>query len=102
MKRIAILTAGGDTPALNATLHGAIARANLGLRGPALLFENIKGYESGLCTQFMTCGLASREKVALMLGLDPKTTDQALVRHLHDAYRHRCRRAAAYRDLRLR
>jgi ATP-dependent phosphofructokinase / diphosphate-dependent phosphofructokinase len=28
MKRIAILTAGGDTPALNATLHGAVTRAN--------------------------------------------------------------------------
>ena len=28
MKRIAILTAGGDTPALNATLAGAVMRAN--------------------------------------------------------------------------
>ena len=28
MKRIAILTAGGDTPALNATIHGAVARSN--------------------------------------------------------------------------
>ncbi len=28
MKRLAILTAGGDTPALNATIHGAISRAN--------------------------------------------------------------------------
>ncbi len=28
MKRIGILTAGGDTPALNATIHGAIVRAN--------------------------------------------------------------------------
>ena len=28
MKRVGILTAGGDTPALNATLHGAVARAN--------------------------------------------------------------------------
>src|SRR5438445_11427752 len=28
MKRIAILTAGGDTPALNATIHGAVVRAN--------------------------------------------------------------------------
>src|SRR5215218_8162004 len=28
MKRIAILTAGGDTPALNATLSGAVIRAN--------------------------------------------------------------------------
>src|SRR3954451_7540765 len=28
MKRIGILTAGGDTPALNATIQGTIARAN--------------------------------------------------------------------------
>ena len=28
MKRIGILTAGGDTPALNATIRGAIVRAN--------------------------------------------------------------------------
>ena len=28
MKRIGILTAGGDTPALNATIQGAIVRAN--------------------------------------------------------------------------
>src|ERR1051325_9370512 len=28
MKRLAILTAGGDTPALNATIHGAVTRAN--------------------------------------------------------------------------
>jgi ATP-dependent phosphofructokinase / diphosphate-dependent phosphofructokinase len=28
MRRIGILTAGGDTPALNATIHGAVARAN--------------------------------------------------------------------------
>src|SRR5438876_11711091 len=28
MNRIGILTAGGDTPALNATIHGAVIRAN--------------------------------------------------------------------------
>ncbi len=28
MRRIAILTAGGDTPALNATIFGAVERAN--------------------------------------------------------------------------
>src|SRR6185369_11299004 len=28
MKRVGILTAGGDTPALNATIHGAVVRAN--------------------------------------------------------------------------
>src|SRR5262245_18576708 len=28
MKRVGILTAGGDTPTLNATLYGAVVRAN--------------------------------------------------------------------------
>src|ERR1700704_1253481 len=28
MKRIGILTAGGDTPALNATIYGSVVRAN--------------------------------------------------------------------------
>lgn len=44
MKRIAILTAGGDTPALNATILGAVQRANL-LR--IEVFGIIKGF-SGL------------------------------------------------------
>ena len=44
MKRLAILTAGGDTPALNATLHGAVTRANqLGIE----IFGLVDGY-SGL------------------------------------------------------
>jgi len=66
---------------------GAIARANLSLAGPALLFENIKGYEVGRCTQFMTCGVGNRRKVALMLGLPAETGDKEIVRHLKDTYR---------------
>ena len=27
-RKVGILTAGGDTPALNATIHGAVTRAN--------------------------------------------------------------------------
>ncbi len=43
MKRIGILTAGGDTPAINATVFGAVTRANqLGLEVVGLL----RGYES--------------------------------------------------------
>jgi 6-phosphofructokinase 1 len=43
MKRIGILTAGGDTPALNATIHGAVVRANqLGVEVCGL----IKGFNS--------------------------------------------------------
>lgn len=45
MKRIAILTAGGDTPALNATLYGAVERANeLGIE----VYGLIKGFDGML------------------------------------------------------
>ena len=43
MKRIGILTAGGDTPALNATIHGAVVRANQ-LR--IEVFGLLKGFNS--------------------------------------------------------
>src|SRR6185436_7070837 len=43
MKRIGILTAGGDTPALNAAIHGAVVRANQ-LR--IEIFGLIKGFNS--------------------------------------------------------
>lgn len=43
MKRIGILTAGGDTPALNATIHGAVTRAN---ELKVELFGLIKGFNS--------------------------------------------------------
>ncbi len=43
MKRIGILTAGGDTPALNATIHGAVVRAN---QLKIELYGFIKGFNS--------------------------------------------------------
>jgi 6-phosphofructokinase len=43
MKRIGILTAGGDTPALNATIQGAVARAN---RRRVEVYGFIKGFSS--------------------------------------------------------
>ncbi len=43
MKRIGILTAGGDTPALNATLYGAVTRAN---QRRIEVFGFIKGFSS--------------------------------------------------------
>jgi len=43
MKRIGILTAGGDTPALNATLYGAVVRAN---QRRIEVFGFIKGFSS--------------------------------------------------------
>src|SRR5438552_6981305 len=43
MKRIGILTAGGDTPALNATLYGAVTRAN---QRRIEVYGFIKGFSS--------------------------------------------------------
>jgi len=43
MRRIGILTAGGDTPALNATIHGAVIRAN---QLKIELYGFIKGFNS--------------------------------------------------------
>lgn len=43
MKRIGILTAGGDTPALNATIHGAVVRAN---QLKVEVYGLIKGFNS--------------------------------------------------------
>src|SRR5947209_18065965 len=43
MKRIGILTAGGDTPALNATLYGAVVRAN---QRRLEVYGFIKGFSS--------------------------------------------------------
>lgn len=43
MKRIGLLTAGGDTPALNATIHGAVVRAN---ELKVEVFGLIKGFNS--------------------------------------------------------
>ncbi|TDA63983.1 MAG: UbiD family decarboxylase [Clostridia bacterium] len=52
---------------------GAITRKVFTGRGPALLFENIKGYQGGRCTKLFTGGLASRSRVAMMLGLPRET-----------------------------
>lgn len=43
MKRIGILTAGGDTPALNATIHGAVTRAS---QLKVEVFGLIKGFQA--------------------------------------------------------
>ena len=66
---------------------GALARINLALGGPALLFENIKDYADTMCTRLMTCGMATREHVLRMARLPRDTGDRDLVRHFKDIYR---------------
>src|SRR5437667_12690745 len=48
---------------------GAIARRVLEKKGPALLFENIRGYKTGRCTKLVTGVLGDRRRLALALGV---------------------------------
>lgn len=64
-----------------------IARINLGLGGPGLLFEAIKGYRKGRCTKFLTAALGNRTQVCLLLGIAPDSSEREIVRHLKNVYR---------------
>ena len=65
-----------------------IARVNLSLGGPGLLFEAIKDYRRGRCTKFLTAAVGNRTQVCLLLGLKSTTLDRDLVRHLKNVYCH--------------
>src|SRR5438128_8978345 len=61
---------------------GAIARRVLEKKGPALLFERIKGYETGRCTKLLTGGLGSRGRLALALGFPTDASNPELVQYV--------------------
>ena len=61
---------------------GAVARRVLEKKGPALLFENIKGYGSGRCTQVFVSGLGARSRLALALGFQREVANRELVQHV--------------------
>src|SRR5215468_4315525 len=61
---------------------GAIARRVLEKKGPALLFERIKGYETGRCTKVFVSGLGSVGRLALCLGFPRDVSNRDLVQHV--------------------
>src|SRR5437870_4338725 len=61
---------------------GAIARRVLEKKGPALLFERIKGYETGRCTKLFISGLGSVGRLALALGFPKDVSNRDLVQHV--------------------
>jgi UbiD family decarboxylase len=61
---------------------GAIARRVLEKKGPALLFEAIKGYRQGRCTKLLTGALGTRSRLALALGFPVDASNQDLVQHV--------------------
>ncbi len=57
---------------------GGIARQMAKQRGPALLFENIKDSRDTICRRLFINGLASRERVAMALGLPRETSNRGI------------------------
>jgi UbiD family decarboxylase len=61
---------------------GALTRRVLEKKGPALLFENIKGYRNGRCNKLFVSGLGARSRLALALGFPRDTPNRDLVQHV--------------------
>ena len=61
---------------------GAISRRMLEKKGPALLFENIKGYADGRCSKLFVSGLGARSRLALALGFSHDAGNRELVQHV--------------------
>jgi UbiD family decarboxylase len=70
---------------------GAIVRKVSAKEGPALLFENIKGYpkKGSLCSRLFTNGMGSKSRVAMALGLSPDSDDRTITYTLKERYRGR-------------
>ncbi len=61
---------------------GAVARRVLEKKGPALLFEAIKGYRTGRCTRLFTGGLGDRRRLALALGFPRDVSNRERVQYV--------------------
>ncbi len=66
---------------------GTIARKAFGTgNGPALLFNNITGYQNGRCTRVFTGGLSKYSRVAMMFGLPKDAPLSELVKAARKSY----------------
>jgi 4-hydroxy-3-polyprenylbenzoate decarboxylase len=61
---------------------GAITRRVLEKKGPALMFENIKGYKDARCNKLFVSGLGSRGRLARALGFSPDAPNRELVQYV--------------------
>ena len=59
-----------------------IARQMSARQGPAVVFENILGYENNWCSRLFVGSLNSNAKLALALGLPKNTTEDGVVNRL--------------------
>src|ERR1700689_1895261 len=61
---------------------GALTRRVLEKKGPALVFENIKGYAAGRCTKLFVSGLGARPRLAKALGFPRDAPNRDLVQYV--------------------
>ena len=61
---------------------GTISRKVLERKGPALLFENIRGYKNARGRRVFTGGIGTRERLALALGFPKDTSNREIVQHV--------------------
>jgi UbiD family decarboxylase len=61
---------------------GAVTRRVLEKKGPALLFENIRGYTRGRCTKLLVSGLGAPSRLALALGFPRDASNRELVQYV--------------------
>ncbi|MCL4744414.1 MAG: UbiD family decarboxylase [Burkholderiaceae bacterium] len=66
---------------------GAVTRKALEQKGPALLFEAIKGYRTGRCMRLVTSILASEARLRQVLGFPKNASNKDLVRHVLETNR---------------
>ncbi|MFH0914416.1 MAG: UbiD family decarboxylase [Chloroflexota bacterium] len=59
---------------------GGIIQEVYNQRGPALLFENIKGYQNTPCRKLLANATGSYRRIAMMMGLPGDTPPQELIR----------------------
>ena len=89
---IGLLEKEGELRRITAEVHwdreiGAVARRVLEKKGPALLFENIKGYRAGRCTRLFVSGLGDRRRLALALGFPRDVTNAELLQYVMEKNR---------------
>ena len=59
---------------------GCTTTLNWKKRGPALLFDNIKGYPPGY--RVLTCSLLTPSRIALTFGLSPDSSEKQILEEL--------------------
>ena len=67
----------------------AIFRKVLDKQGPALLFENIKNHKNTWCKRVFVGGLATTERVAMMLGMPRKSKRRDMVNYVCEKFKQR-------------